>query len=293
MSDPTHRAVVVVAIALTLATATVAPTVTASSAATAETQSDATATVEYGGDRVSLVNGPNATVSGTTTLDPGSQVTVRVRSSGASPFVVQGATAVADDGTFTVELDLSGAPVGANATVTVVGANETLATVDAVTVGDATLTHEGQRVSLPVGSNATVSGSTTLAADSEVVVRVRSAGENPFLKSQATTVAEDGTFHATFEFGEQAAGANATVSVHDADGTLTEANAVLVQATTETPYDSPTQSPTPFDSPMPGNQTTDGDETTPDGSSGDGPGFGVVGGLLALVAGGLLATRRD
>jgi PGF-CTERM protein len=285
MTENLHRVAVVVALALTLATAAVAPTVTASSVLSAETQTAESATVEYDGGHVSLVNGPNTTVTGTTTLDPGSQVTVRVRSSGASPFIVQETTAVTDDGTFAVTLDLSDAPVVANATVTVHGANQTLTTADAVTLGDATLDHEGEMLSLVNGSDATVSGSTTLAPDSEVVVRVRSSGENPFLKSQAATVAEDGSFEATFDLGAQASGTDTTVSVYGANRTLTEVDAVVVAEPTSTPTDSPTPDGT-TDSP------TDAG-TTPGGSSGHGPGFGVAVGLLAIVAGGLLGARRD
>ena len=155
-----------------------------------------------------------------------------------------------------------------------------------------TVDYEGERLTLVSGPNATVTGETDLASGTNLTVRVRSSGESPFLRSAPATVSEDGAFTTTFNLTQVSDGTNATVTVSGAEGPLTEADARIAADPTPTPTVSP--SPTPSETPPPTtspNVTEDG--TTPDGDTGgDGTGFGVVVGLLALVAAGLLAGRR-
>lgn len=66
-------------------------------------------------------------ITGTTELSAGRNVTVRLRSSGESPFIKSQTVAVADDGTFTARFDLSGISTPANATATVVADGEQIA----------------------------------------------------------------------------------------------------------------------------------------------------------------------
>lgn len=66
-------------------------------------------------------------ITGTTELAAGRNVTVRLRSSGQSPFIKSQTVAVADDGTFTARFDLSGISTPANATATVLVDGEQIA----------------------------------------------------------------------------------------------------------------------------------------------------------------------
>lgn len=77
------------------------------------------ATVDHDGESLTLVTGPNATVTGETSLEAGTNLAVVVRSSGESPFLFTNGTSVRDDGRFVATFDLSEVPDGANATLTV------------------------------------------------------------------------------------------------------------------------------------------------------------------------------
>lgn len=61
----------------------------------------------------------------------------------------------------------------------------------------------------------TVSGESTLAAGSEIDVRLRAEGENPMLKNERVTIAEDGTWSAEFDFSDVDEGTNLTLEVRD------------------------------------------------------------------------------
>jgi PGF-CTERM protein len=172
------------------------------------------------------------------------------------------------------------------AAVATVTASSAAVAAPATQAETTTLDYEGEYLTLVSGPDATVSGETSLDPGTNVTVRVRSTGSSPFLVSEVATVSEDGTFSATMNLTQVADGTNATVSVRHADERLAEADAVVAADPTPTP------SPTPSD---PTATQTDDQGTTPGGgdSSAFGPGFGVAAALLALVAGGLLATRRD
>jgi hypothetical protein len=75
---------------------------------------------------------------------------------------------------------------------------------------------------LQAAGNQTVTGAANLDAGTEITVRVRSSGENPFLQQQQVTVEEDGTFTATFDLRSATVGAEYTTVVIGDDGQLSE-----------------------------------------------------------------------
>ena len=97
-------------------------------------------TVDHGGEAVTLVTGSNATVTGETTLDAGTDLTLVMRSSGSSPFLASSETTVREDGRFVATFDLADKPDGANATLTVRSGDETLAEVPVHLVAEPTPT---------------------------------------------------------------------------------------------------------------------------------------------------------
>lgn len=100
-------------------------------------------------------------------------------------------------------------------------------TPDAAPAGTTVVT-EGDALALDAAADQTIRGRTDLAAGTELIVRMRSTGQNPFIRSVDVTVGEDGTFAATVDLsnvpgdasfevvvihdGEELASANGTVS---------------------------------------------------------------------------------
>lgn len=74
--------------------------------------------------------------------------------------------------------------------------------------------HDGDRLTLEPAEGQTIQGQTDLAAGTELSVRLRSSGENPFLKSQTATVDESGAFEATFDLSGVEGGTTFDVVVH-------------------------------------------------------------------------------
>lgn len=90
------------------------------STATATAVSDHGTTLDHEGERVTLANDSGQVVSGSTDLEPGSELDVRIRSvSGDSPFLMQAETTVREDGTFRATFDLSEVESGTRFTVVV------------------------------------------------------------------------------------------------------------------------------------------------------------------------------
>ncbi|QLH76397.1 hypothetical protein HZS55_03360 [Halosimplex rubrum] len=86
-------------------------------------------TIDTNGDgRVVVDAAAQQSITGETTLDPGTALSIRVTSrSSKSPFLMQVETAVDDDGAFSAPADFSSVPVGTAFEVTVRGDDETLA----------------------------------------------------------------------------------------------------------------------------------------------------------------------
>jgi hypothetical protein len=202
------------------------------------------------GDRLTLAALENETVRGETNLSPGTDVTLRLSStSGGSPFVVQRSTAVAEDGTFAVEVDLVGVANGttleaiahhdgaevASTQGVVIGGKNDISPTDAnegnwtkVPVNDTspvaaqnhstTLDYEGDALTLESAPEQSIAGETNLSAGAEVALRLTSTGASPFLKSATATVTEDGRFSTAVNTSAVAPGSTFDVTVrHDGD----------------------------------------------------------------------------
>lgn len=78
--------------------------------------------------------------------------------------------------------------------------------------------HDGERLTLEPAPEQTVRGETDLESGTELSVRLRSTGENPFLMSATATVDDDGAFEATFDLSDAPSGAAFEIVVHR-DGT--------------------------------------------------------------------------
>lgn len=111
---------------------------TAAIAASGDTpDGDASATIHHDGDAVTLESAAGQVVRGSTDLAPGTEVTVRLRSSGGDqPFVRQTPATVGPDGRFEAEFDLSSIEAGTSFTVTVAVDGDTLASAPGEVVDD-------------------------------------------------------------------------------------------------------------------------------------------------------------
>ena len=162
-------------------------------------------------------------------------------------------------------------------------------------------------VQVEAAANQSISGTTSLAAGSEVSVSVRSTGDSPFLLTQDAVVQPDGTFNATFDFTNVSEGQNFTV---DASGTFEddpEVDGVVTAAQTQTETATPEGTVTETETATPEGTATpmETETATPEGTpteepatpepttGGDGAGFGVIVALIALIGAALLAVRRN
>lgn len=92
------------------------------------------------------------------------------------------------------------------------------ATADAA-APEASIEHDGDRLTLTAGRAQSISGEASLAAGESVEVRVASrSGSSGFIKSREATVARDGSFRALFDFSQASPGGTASVTVtHDGE----------------------------------------------------------------------------
>ncbi|NLV07485.1 BGTF surface domain-containing protein [Haloarcula rubripromontorii] len=189
-----------------------------------------------------------------------------------------------------------------------------------ITERDAGLDATDGLVTVEAAANQSVSGTTTIAPGSEVEVSLDSESEaNPFIRRPAATVASNGTFTATADMSEYAAGVNFTADVLDVDSDSfavdgdgrivtaavendaaesSNASASSSEATTEEPTDRPTEAPTPTESSdgavaAPTEAQTATGSTDTGTTAASGPGFTAAVALVALVAAALLAVRHD
>jgi hypothetical protein len=168
----------------------------------------------YDGDTLELDAADGQVVRGQTDLDEGEGVTVRLKSSGSSPFLMQQTATVDEDGAFEATFDLSGVMDNQSFEATVlhddaellnetgeVYATETDADDGSDEEAEDTVfeTNDDGELELAAESGQVVSGETDLEPGTEVTVRLRSSGENPFLMQERVTIDEDGAFEATFD----------------------------------------------------------------------------------------------
>ena len=205
---------------------------------------DESAEIEYDGDALTLENDPDQTVSGTTDLEAGAEIQVRLLSTnGSSPFIKSVETTVSANGDFEVTVDMSGIPAGMAFNVAVRHDGTELASAPGV-VTEGTevesdgsdsaddeanvLSYEGEAVSLQNASGQVVSGTTDLASGTEVTVQLRSSnGDQPFVKQFQTTVGADGAFEATFNMSTIDPGPEFTVTVRVDGDTIDDAPGVV------------------------------------------------------------------
>jgi|GEM_PF-6748669 len=117
-------------------------------------------------------------------------------------------------------------------------------------------------VTLDTQANQTVSGTTELDEGRNVTIRLRSAGDSPFLMSNQVSVGESGDFSAAFDLSDVSAPANATAVVSVDGETMAQAQVDVVEESGST-------------------------------SSGGQPGFGVGVGMGATLLAAYLARRRS
>lgn len=161
-----------------------------------------------------------ALVRGETGLAPGTELSVRLRSTGDAPFVRSRTATVAPDGTVRVRVDLADVDPGTPVAVSIVHDGTTLAERQATVVGEtaaATLTNGPYEV--PAGETFTVRATTNYDEGRTLAVRLHGAGEQPFIQSREATVGPDGDLAATFDTEGLAAGSRFRVSVVTENGT--------------------------------------------------------------------------
>ncbi|WP_284010017.1 BGTF surface domain-containing protein [Haloarcula pelagica] len=84
-------------------------------------------TLEHEGETVRVASAPGQLITGQTDIDPGTALTVRLRSADPSaPFLRQGSATVQSDGSFRTATDMSSVPVGTDFEVTVLSGGETV-----------------------------------------------------------------------------------------------------------------------------------------------------------------------
>ncbi len=108
-------------------------------------------TIDHHGEALTLVTERNATVTGETSLDAGTNLDIVVRSSGENPFLVSNETTVREDGRFAATFDLADMPDGANATLMVRSDGEQQAEVPVRLVAEPTPTPTDSPTPDPTG----------------------------------------------------------------------------------------------------------------------------------------------
>jgi len=89
------------------------------------------------------------------------------------------------------------------------------------------------------GTATVISGTATVAPQTEISVRVRNTGDNPFLKTKAIDVAADGTWSATFDLSDVAIGTDFKVVVLRSGAEISDSTDVEAVTTTATPTAEP------------------------------------------------------
>ena len=164
-------------------------------------------------------------------------------------------------------------------------------------------------IAVAPASEQTISGTTSIAAGSEITIRARATGDNPFFKTADVTVGEDGDFSGTFDFSDTSNMTEFTVTIpsegfdDDAETDGVVSDAAQMETPTPTPEpatDTPTsqrdrETNTPTATPAPTTDTpVDGSDTaTATETSGSQPGFGGAVAIIALVGAALIALRRN
>lgn len=99
------------------------------------------------------------------------------------------------------------------------GESEEVSTRFTVVEREATFDVDGDELSVPT-SETILSGTTTVAPGTAVTVSVFRTGENPFQKTARTTVDDDGSWSASFDFSDREPGSTFSAQVLDLSGVV-------------------------------------------------------------------------
>jgi hypothetical protein len=236
-SESPSRAVIL-ALSVVLLAAAVAP-----AAVTSATDAP-DVTVATADDELTLNAGPGQVVAGNTTLPPGTELSVRVRSTGGPPFLQTVLTTVDDRGRYRAVFDLTEVPVDTPVTVVVHRSGDPLTTVEGA-VGPCTaacnatrpadpaaatsLALDDGRLTLGAAAGRAVRGETSLPPGTTLAVRVRSTGgDSPFILSRNAVVGDDGRFRAVYNLSEMDPGTPISVTVVANDTRVATADGQVV-----------------------------------------------------------------
>lgn len=253
-------------LASVLLSATVLPAGTATAA-------DASISIDTEGDAVTVSNAGSQVITGSADLAPGTEIWVRVQSTGdTEPRFFQSKTAVVDrDGTWAVAFDF--AEQSANDTFSVTATAEDVeATADGEVVAcdDDCADPEPKPVetvridttdgTVVVNDSASqvISGSALAPTGTEVSLRIRSTDSDMgFFKVESAVVTEDGTWATAFNFSRIPAGAEFSVeATMRADGYVAERGGEVVACEEDCRDQPPTDTPTPIPTATPAETST-------------------------------------
>ncbi|MFC7155024.1 BGTF surface domain-containing protein [Halomarina halobia] len=271
----------------------------------------------------------DASISGSTSVAPGTKLRIIAKATGDSPFLLSKSVTVQEDGTFAGSFDFSGASVGTEFTATL----KDVSSEDIVAQG---IVEPSQSASVSVSDQANdgsyvVVDSVTLSDGGFVTIHDATLNESPFDSVRGTSSYLEAGTHSNVnvsldtpyqESGEVIAMPHLdtdgdqtydfVTSEGSDDGPYTADGAAVVDGATLTVEqketgdnetgDNETGDDETGDDETGDNETGDnetGDDETGDDETGDdttpeeGPGFGIVAALVALVAAALVALRRD
>jgi hypothetical protein len=195
---------------------------------------DGATTILHDGDRLTVANTTGQSVYGRTDRQPGSTLTVMLRSSGASPFLMSTTATVTESGRFRATFDLSPVAPGSEFTARVSANGTELATARGVVQpcdGDcpapaqatpsATL-EPAENLTLAAGMGQAIRGRSNLPPGNRVTVRFQGTdGRLPPLETEAV-VDDRGRFVAVADLSGVPTGADIRLSVDYEGARLTE-----------------------------------------------------------------------
>lgn len=188
-------------------------------------------------DGLTLGSGPGQPVRGRTDLAPGTDLTVRLRSTDESrPYLRSVTATVGADGAFRATFDLSGVPPETPLRAVVHRDGTTLARTTArvvecsacrsttPTTPSAVVVHDGDGLMVTSDPGQVIRGRTNLPPGAEVTVRLVSGGGASAFSMQAASVVDvDGTFRAVFDLEGVAPGSAFRIAVRYNGSELTTA----------------------------------------------------------------------
>ncbi|CDK40570.1 BGTF surface domain-containing protein [Halorubrum sp. AJ67] len=255
----------------------------------------------FANDPYNVSNTEGQVVEGTTNLAPGTELTLRVRSSGDTrpAFSEAETVTVANDGSWSTEFDFSEQNVGDEYTMTLrnslFGTNPSVdgTVVESVeqSANFAVSDLSPQEATATAGDSVDVSATIENTGNAEGTQTVALTLDGDELDSQEVTLADGES--TTVEFTADTSGLEAGDYEH---GVATDNDEATGTLTIEASGDGSGDDSSGDDS---SGDDSSGDDSSGDDSSGDdstddgAPGFGALVALVALIAAALIATRRN